>query len=222
LALCDQLDVEQKLQWDITSEPDATVAALIADAQALIEAHVGRPLESATHTATLDGGRVAYFLRNWPVTAVSSLSEDGVVLTVDDDFKFYPNGKLIRVSASGFQILWKTYKLAAIEVEYTGGYRPSTAAPPGTHDSELEHLGSVCAEVVARAFRLGAKNAAVPVSAGAGGVQSVTLDGRGTVSYATGGGETLTLEGGLGQFVFLNEDERRQLGRYRSLPLGFA
>ena len=211
MALCTQLDVEQKLQWDITAEPDTTVAALIADAQAHIEAEAGRTLESATREETFDGGRVSIFLKNWPVTAVASVTEDGTALTVSDDFKFYENGKLIRVSGD-YQVAWKTLKRQAIDVAYTGGFDTPD------HDSQLEHLGSICAEVVARAFRLGAKNAAVPVTAGAGGVQSVTIDGRGTISYATGGGETLTLQGGIGQFVFLNEDERRQLNRYKGPP----
>jgi hypothetical protein len=191
---------------------------LIADAQAMIEAHVGRPLESATHSELFDGYVVAVFLRNWPVTAISAITEDGTVLAATD-YLFYPNGKVIRTSTTGTQILWRAYKPQSIQVDYTGGY---LAGEDDLHDIALEHLGSICAEVVARAFMLGAKNAAVPVTAGAGGVQSVTLDGRGTITYATGGGESVTLEGGLGQFVFLNEDERRQLGRYRSIPLGFA
>jgi hypothetical protein len=215
--LCEQIDVEIKLQWNITAEPDATVTALIADAQALIEAMVGRPLESATHTAILNGGRVAYFLRNWPVTAVTSVTEDGVALVEDDDFKWFGNGKLIRVSASGFQILWKTHKLQAIEVEYVGGY---LAGHDDLHDIALEHLRSLCAEVVARAFRKGAANAAIPAGS-AGAVQSVSLTGSDTVTYATGSGESFA-GGGLTSFVYLEQHEIDQLGRYRGLPLGFA
>ena len=71
MALCTQLDVEQKLQWDITAEPDTTVTALIADAQAHIEAEVGRPLESAARTETFDADRVALLLKYWPVTTVT-------------------------------------------------------------------------------------------------------------------------------------------------------
>ena len=215
MALCTQLDVEQKLQWDITSEPDTTVTALIADAQAHIEAEVGRTLEDATHTETFDGGRVALLLKYWPVTAITSVTEDTTVLTATTDFLWKENGRVIRVSG-GDQTFWRTYKPQSIVVVYDGGY----VSPD--HDSQLEHLGSICAEVVARAFRLGAKNAAVPVTAGAGGVQSVTLDGRGTISYATDSGTSATLEGGLGQFVFLNEDERRQLQAYKRFNFGFA
>lgn len=209
MALCTQLDVEQKLQWDITAEPDTTVAALIADAQALIEAETGRTLESDTRAETFDGGRVALFLKHWPVTAIGQVDEDGTTLTADDDYKFYENGKLIRVSG-GYRIAWKTLKSQAIDVTYTGGF----LSPD--HDSQLEHLGSLCAEVVARAFRMGAQNAALPAGA-SGSIQSVDLDGAGSVTYATGGG-TATLSGGLTQFVFLVEDERNQLNRYKGPP----
>jgi hypothetical protein len=216
MALCTQLDVEQKLQWDISAEPDATVTALIADAQALIESHVGRPLESGTRTDTFDGGRVALFLRTWPVTEVTTVTEDAVVLAVTD-FKWYPNGKVIRTSTTGSQILWKAYKPQSIEVVYEGGYLAGT---DDLHDIALEHLGSMCAEVVARAFRKGAASAAIPAGS-AGAVQSVSLSGSDTVTYATGSGESFA-GGGLTAFVYLEEHEIAQLGRYRSIPLGFA
>lgn len=208
MALCTQLDVEQKLQWKITAEPDTTLTALIADAQAHIEAEVGRTVESAARSETFDGGRVALFLRYWPVSAVATVTEDGVALTVTDDYLWYPSGKVIRVSGD-YQTAWKTAKHQSIVVEYTGGF----LSPD--HDSHLEHLGSLCAEVVARAFRKGAENAALPAGA-AGAIQSVSLSGSDTITYATGGG-TASLVGGLGQFIYLEEDERRQLGRYKGL-----
>jgi hypothetical protein len=214
LTLCTQADVEFKLQWDITSEPDSTVTDLIADAQALIEAEVGRTLESASRAETFDGGPVALFLKYFPVTAVTSVSEDGDVLT-SADYAFKENGRLIRTGTTGYQTYWRTYKPQSIDVDYTGGY----VSPD--HDQQLEHLGSLCAEVVARAFRKGAANASVPADA-AGAIQSVTLAGSDTVTYATGGGGTATVDGGLSQFVYLLEDERRQLTRYKGLPLGFA
>lgn len=212
MTLCSQTDVEQRLQWDITAEPDTTVTALIADAQALIEAEVGRTLESAARTETFDGGRVTLFLNWFPVTAVATVTEDTDTLTVDD-FKWYSSGKLIRVS-SDRQIAWKTTKRQAIDVTYTGGYL--TGEPD--HDMALEHLGSICAEVVARAFRLGAASAALPAGT-AGAIQSVSLEGSDSVTYATGGSGTGVLAGGLGRFIFLEEDERRQLGRYKGLSV---
>jgi hypothetical protein len=217
MALCTQLDVEQKLQWDVTAEPDTTVAALIADAQALIEAEIGRTVESAARTETLDGGRVTYFLKWWPITEITSVTEDGTALVADDDFKWYEGGKLIRVSTSGYQILWRTRKVQSIDVVYVGGY---LAGHSDEHDMALEHLGSICAEVVARAFRKGADSAALPAGV-SGQVQSVSLTGSDTVTYATAGGAG-TFQGGLTRFIYLEEDELRQLQKYRRLHLGFA
>jgi hypothetical protein len=215
LALCTQLDVEQKLQWDITAEPDSTVTALIADAQAHIEAEVGRELESDDYLETYDGGRVSIQLKHWPVTAVDTVTEDGTVLTANDDYLIKGGtGRLIRVNASGYQKHWNTYKPQSITVEYTGGYLT------GTHDSMLEHLGSLCAEVVARAFKRGADNAAIPAGA-AGSIQSVALEGSDSVTYQTGDGSTFSSSGVSG-FITLTEDERRQLNRYDRLSFGFA
>jgi hypothetical protein len=216
LALCTQLDVEQKLQWDITADPDATVTALIADAQALIESHVGRPLEDGPRTEVFDGYRWVLFLRNWPVTAISTVTEAGVALTATD-YLFYPNGKVIRTTTTGTQIPWKAYKPQSIEVEYDGGY---LTGHDDYHDLALGHLGSLCAEVVARAFRKGAANAAIPAGS-AGAVQSVSLHGSDTTTYSTGSGESFA-GGGLTAFVYLEQHEMDQLGRYRSIPLGFA
>lgn len=213
MALCTQLDVEQKLQWNITAEPDTVVAALIADAQALIEAEVGRALESASRVETFDGGRWSIFLTHWPVTAIATVVEDAVTLTVTTDFKFQTNGKLLRVSG-GHQIYWKGSKPQSIVVTYTGGHVSGVTR---------EHLGSLCAEVVARAFRKGAANAAVPAGA-VGQISSVSLDGSDSVTYATDSGSSTTTAGGLNQFVYLEEDERRQLAlpKYRRPRFGFA
>lgn len=216
MALCTQADVEKRLQWDITAEPDPVVTMLIADAQAMIEAEIGRTVETASRNQTFDGWvGWSVFLKHWPVTAVATVTEDGTALTVNTEYKFYPNGKLIRL-AGGYQTYWRTTEPQSIVVAYTGGY----VAP--AYSMELEHLGSICAEVVARALRRGADNAAVPAGA-AGAIQSVSLSGSDTVSYATGG-STGTIGGGVSQFVYLEEDEIRQLHlpRYIRPRMGFA
>jgi hypothetical protein len=213
MALCTQLDVEQRLQWDITAEPEPVVTTLIASAQAHIEAEVGRPLESAERSETFDWGRVALLLKFWPVTAIDAVLEDGDTLTETTDFLLKNEDRLIRV-ANGYQTRWRTYKPQSITVQYTGGY----LSPD--HDSQLEHLGSICAEVVARAFRRGAASAALPPDA-AGAVQSVSLVGSDSITYATGGGESFS-GGGVSQFVYLTEDEIRQLQVYKRNGHGFA
>jgi hypothetical protein len=205
-----------RLQWDISAEPDTTITALIADAQALIESHVGRPLEDGPRSEIFDGNRVALFLKFWPVTAITTVTEDAIVLT-SADYMLYPNGKVIRTSTTGNQIPWKAYKPQSIQVDYDGGY---LAGHDDYHDLALGHLGSLCAEVVARAFKKGAANAAIPAGS-AGAVQSVSLSGSDTVTYSTGSGESFA-GGGLTAFVYLEQHEKDQLGRYRSIPLGFA
>ena len=202
MALCTQLDVEQKLQWDITSEPDAVITALIADAQALIETEIGRTVESAARTETFDGGAWSLFLKWWPVTALTSVTEDGTLLTVTTEYRWYERGKLIR-TAGGYQKAWSNGKPQSIAVAYTGGYLV------GTHDMELGTLGSICAEMVARAFKKGAENAAIPAGA-SGQIASVTLAGSDSVTYTdTSGGSTSS--SGVGQFIYLEDDEKRTL-----------
>lgn len=215
MALCTQADVEKKLQWDITAEPDAVITSLIADAQAMIEGEMGRALESGSHIDTFNGREWSVFLTHWPVTAVATVVEDGVTLTVDDDYRWYTSGKLVRVSGTS-QIYWPSYLPASLVVTYTGGYTAGS--------KELEHLGSICAEVVARAFRKGAANAAIPAGA-TGAIQSVSLEGSDSVTYASESGGTATIAaGGLNQFVYLEADEIRQLHlpHYTRPRFGFA
>lgn len=212
MALCVQADVEKRLQWDITAEPESVVTMLIADATALMESEVGRSLESANRTETFDGGPWSIFLTNWPVSAMTTVTEDGTALTVTTDFLWYTTGKVIRV-VNGYQVAWRAYKPKSIVVAYVGGYLAG---------SELDHLGSVCAEAVARAFKKGADNAAIAAGA-SGQIESVHLEGSDTVTYATASGATFT-GGGVGQFLYLEEDERRQLAspRFRRPRFGFA
>lgn len=206
MALCTQADVERRIQWDITAEPDTVVTTLIAAAQALIEGEIGRKIESAAYTETLDGPGDTLFLSNWPVTAITSVEEDGTALTASD-YLFSAAGQLLRVS-SGYRAKWTIRKPQSVEVAYTAGYSPG--------DTAFDHSKNVCAEVVARAFRQGAASAAMPPGAGMGGVTGVTLAGSDSVTYATASGETFELGGGLTRFVFLLPDEQRQVRRYRS------
>lgn len=215
MALCTQADVEKRLQWDITAEPDSVVTMLIADATALMESEVGRSLESANRTETFDGDLWSLFLTNWPVTSMTTVTEDGTVLTVTTDFLWYTTGKVIRV-ANGYQTWWKAYKPQSIVVAYVGGYLA------GTHVSQLDHLGSICAEMVARAFKKGAANAAVLAGA-SGQIASVHLEGSDSVTYTDTAGSS-TSGGGVNQFLYLEEDERRQLAspRFHRPRFGFA
>ncbi|MPZ14280.1 MAG: hypothetical protein GEU73_07625 [Chloroflexi bacterium] len=214
MALCTQEDVEHLLQAELPPT-DPTVAKLIDYAQALIEAEVAgkkhRTLESAAQSETFDGRVPQLFLTAYPVTAVTSVVEDGETLVEDDDYRWYENGRLIRLTPSGNRRYWKG-KAQAIEVSYTGGF----LSPD--HDRQLNHLGMLCATVVARAFKRGEQTAAIPPEAGA--VQSISLPDSGSVTYAVGSAE---FQGGsVAKFVTLDEDERRQLIPYRRTWLGFS
>ena len=210
MALCDQEEIEKRLQWDITAEPDSVVTSLIAAATAHMEGEVGRRLESATYTAELhDPPDGAVFLKNWPVTSITTLEVDGAAVA-STGYTFYSDGRLHRTSNSR-DVGWASSKRKAISVTYAGGYLA------GTHTSELAHLGSICTEIVARAFRSGAASAAQPAGVGLGGIASVTLAGSDSVTYSTTGGDTLELGGGLTRFIQILDDERRQLQQYRGI-----
>lgn len=207
MALTTQAEVEKRLQWDITAEPDAVVTSLIAAATGLIEGEIGREVESDDYTESYDADMNPILLDHWPVTAVATVTEDGTATT---DYVFYDDGRLFRTS-NGYVSRWRTRKLKSISVTYTGGYLV------GTHDSELAHIGSIATEVVARAFRSGAASATAPAGVGLGGIASVSLAGSDSVTYSAVGGETFELGGGLSRFIQLLEDERRQLTQYRDL-----
>lgn len=203
MALTTQALVEQRLQWDITADPDATVTGLIAAAQDLIEAEFGRPIELANHIETFDGYRVSLWVTHKPIVTVNTLTEDGTALTEGTDFEVYPErGKIIRIFASGYRTYFRAYKPRSIQVDYEGGYQSG--------DVRFDAFQNLCTEVVARAFRAGAASAQVPAAAGAGGgIQSVSLAGSDSVTFQSAGGGTMELGGGLSRFVYLLEDEKR-------------
>lgn len=122
MALATQTDVEQRIQvlFDDPSEP--VIATLIAAAQGQYERVAGRPLESAGYDETYDPpAGTALWLRHTPVTAITSVTEDGTLLTVTDDYYFNAFGRVQRVSA-GLPSLWRTRLLQSIVVEYVAGY----------------------------------------------------------------------------------------------------
>lgn len=212
MALTTQAEIEKRLQWDITAEPDSVVTSLIAAATAHMEAEVGRKLESATYTAELHDppGWGPIRLHNWPLTSVSAVSVEGTALTVGTDITYYPLGRVHRTTNSQ-DVSWNSSKRKSISVTYIGGYLS------GTHTMELAHLGSICTEIVARAFRAGAASAAQPAGVGLGGIASVSLAGSDSVTYSTSGGDSFEIGGGLTRFIQILDDERRQLSRYRKI-----
>ncbi len=148
MALCTQADIEKLIQVDITAEPEPQVTFLIENAQAMIESHCHRIFEAAVGIVeTLDArGASMLYLKQTPVTGITSVVEDTVAL-VAADYAFYPNGRVVRIR-NQHDINW-THRRQAIVITYDGGF----ATVPFD-------IRMVCASVAAEAFKTGAAYAA--------------------------------------------------------------
>lgn len=168
--LCTQADIEKLLQITFGNQPDDTITQAIEQASTIVESYCGQALEESTDTATLEAGRgdTWLFLPRHPVTDVSSVVEDGDTLTVTDDYRWYEDGRLRRMSGD-YETSWSTLP-DAITVEFTAGW---STIP---NDVVL-----VTAELAAGIFTKGVVFAAQgPVP-----IKSVALDGSDSVSYDT-------------------------------------
>ncbi len=177
MALITQGDLEVYLQIDITDEPDATVAQYIAQAQAVAEAWCLQPLEhaSVTEIFEVDQWENWYVTDRFPITAVTSVTEDDTLLTVDDEYKFYEDGRLRRLNGV-LDSSWSMFP-NGVTVVYTAGY--GDGAPSGfiTVPPDLVlAIVTICGDL----FRYGAAYAAQ----GAIPIKSVQLEGSDTVAYA--------------------------------------
>lgn len=194
MSIATQTDLEQRLQIDFTSGSDPVAASLLAAAQGHIEREVGYPLESASGLVEKFDGLTGsgnplttLIVPRRPLTAVASVVEAGITLTVTTDYLFYADGRIIRV-ASGYETWWRTYKRQDIVVTYTAGY---TVGGGGTIPKDLVDL---CAQVASRSFERGAAFASMP--AGTESVRSVALADSDSVEYfdrAMGGLATATI-----------------------------
>lgn len=154
---------------DYLQNPDLTTneAALALDiASGAIRDHVGWSITAETGVdLTLDSyGERRLFLPTMRLTAVTSVTEDGTELTVDDDFAWSQTGVLRRISA-----YWPR-KERSVQVVFTHGW-----------------------SIVPDSIKGVALSAAGRVVANPEGLRSYSLDGV-TESFATPSGEvTLTL-----------------------------
>jgi len=126
MALCTSADVEGFLGLNLASE-DATqlTERYIPYVDEMIKNFIGYDIEySSSITETFDGDRTQYdiFLTHQPVTAITSITEDGTTLTFgnESDFVFYSNGLVSRVG-----VRWSDAKLRNIVVTYAAGYTTS-------------------------------------------------------------------------------------------------
>lgn len=197
-----QVDLEKFLQIDVTAEPDAAVLAYLEAASSIIESYCGRVFTSSSVVETHDGGSTNIFLRQPPVSTVTSVVENGVTLAATAYLLYPEEGRLVRMSGA-YPYIWY-WKPRTVVVTYTGGY--GTAAL----DTIPHDLRDVCVRIAARAFQAGAAFAAAP--AGAGAVKSVTLAGSDSVTYSdavTGSVATTALQ--------LTDADKAVLDNYRIL-----
>ena len=195
MALCTQLQVEQRLQVDFTNNPEAVITELIAAATGHIERVIGRPVEADDYTEKFDAPEtVNIWLTHVPVNSITSVTVDGTALSSSQYSHDPESGRLTRV-VNGRPRPWNVHKVQSVSVVYNGGYQ---TVPYDIQD--------VCARMVARAFQAGASFAAVP--AGAEGVKQVSLAGSDSVTYAT---EAVNITAA----PFVTDDELAALEYYR-------
>lgn len=200
--LATQADFEMYGHLDVTAEPDASIIARLESASARIESYCHRVFASGTVTNEVhDGGTATLFLRQPPVESITTVVENSVTLA-GTDYMFYPDGRLVRVSAGyPYPIGW--YGLPQIVVvTYVGGFDP---IPADVRDT--------CVRMAARGFEYGVAFQSTP--AGAGALTSITLEGSDAATYAVTS-ET-GVSGPLG--VQLTDEDKEALDPYRILNL---
>lgn len=194
MALLTQADLETVLQRNFTNDPDPVVAAIIAQAESLIDGVVGRPLESASYTHEVDGpGGNTLWVGRWPVTAVTSVTVDGTAWANNVDYKWRSDGRFV---ALGDSIHWNPYTkdyggwwptgVQNVEIVYDAGY---VTAPFG--------YVPVAAQIAKRIYEDGANSANSP-----DGIVQETVGGT-SLTYSWQ--NQASSSGGL------TEDERRQI-----------
>ncbi len=164
MALITQLNLERALQIDVTAEPDPTVAEYIAHAQAVAEGWCKQLLEHATVTEVfeVDQWESWYVTDRFPVTAVTSVTEDDTLLTVTDEYLFYEDGRLRRVNGA-LDSSWSMFP-DAVTVVYTAGYGSGAPSPFDTPPDDLVRgITQICVDMWRYAAQYAAQGA-VPVS----------------------------------------------------------
>ena len=173
-------DIEALLQVDIDTATKTTAAeAALSEATAAVRNYCKQHIEQVEddeYTFDVASGMTKLFLPELPVTAVSSVVEDGTTLTADD-YKLGLYGILHRIGRP-----WKS-GVQIVTVTYTHGYADGHA--------KLQTAKSICTRAAARAYQAGLRAAAL---SGVSGVQAQSI-GDYQVQY---GAEVSGSDGSLG------------------------
>lgn len=182
MTLCTTADVEALIQSDITNDQDPMVVAMLEMAGHIIDAELGRPAEGGTpitgELVRLAAGvdRYTILLPRWPITSVEQVTEDGTALVAGTDYTVdLDAGTLSRIDASSTPA--GRSKSWAADVDISIDYTPAT----------VPVARSVCAQAVARAFKVGANYANQPTVLA--GLRQLTI-GRWSATRQTEGATT--------------------------------
>lgn len=115
MAFATLADFEARTGVTVDLGEVSQVEALLDDATAIIRKRTGQHITQATSTVTLQPFRSRRLqLPELPVTAVTSVTQDGVVLVGGADYDWYETGVVVRLGW-----LWA---LEPVTVEYTHGF----------------------------------------------------------------------------------------------------
>ncbi|KKK70624.1 hypothetical protein LCGC14_2922120 [marine sediment metagenome] len=178
MALTTITDLEAYLATTFTGDDIGRVTdTWLPQAQAAAEKWCNQALEhaSVTEIFEVDQWESWHVLDRFPVTAITSVTEDSDLLTVTDKYLTYEDGGLRRVNG----VLDSSWSMLpdAVTVVYTAGY--GSAAPAGFTDTPaylVLAIVSIAADLVERAG-LFEKLGVVPI-------KSVQLEGSDTLTYA--------------------------------------
>lgn len=178
MALTTIEDLQAHLSTEFTGDDvDRVNDGWLPQAQATAEAWCMQPLEHATVTEIfeVDQWESWYVTDRFPITAVTSVTEDDNLLTVTDEYLFYEDGRLRRVNGA-LDSSWSTFP-NGVTVVYTAGY--GAAAPAGFQTAPPDlvlAIVSIAADLVERAG-LFEELGVIPI-------KSVQLEGSDTLTYA--------------------------------------
>jgi len=138
-----QSNIENYLNITFNQNPDPTLALMISHVSALIDAYCNRDFTQHTGEVEYHDGQGQYhntiILRNYPVLEVTSVKEDGTLLTETEEYVWYEDGRIVKCS-NGYidpkNVYWKA-KAKVIEVTYDYGY---TSVPP--------EITTICTHIV--------------------------------------------------------------------------
>ncbi len=178
MALTTITDLEAHLATTFTGDDITRVTdEWLPQAQAAAEAWCQQPLEHATVTEVfeVDQWEQWHVTDRFPVTAITSVTEDDDLLTVTDQYLTYEDGRLRRVNGS-LDSSWSMFP-NGVTVVYTAGY--GTGAPAGfttTPPDLVLAIVSTASDLVERAG-LFEKLGVIPI-------KQIQLEGSDTLTYA--------------------------------------